>query len=72
MTRPTFLDVDPFEVVWLSCEVTVDGERLAVEQHVAAAAWDDPEARKHIERSMRYKIMERVLEKAPPKIEVRR
>lgn len=59
-------------IVELSCTATVGGERVVVRQVIHAAAYDDPEARRHIEHALRQKLMLAVLEKWTPVVKVRR
>jgi hypothetical protein len=59
-----------FDQVRLSCKVTIGGREQELSQVVAAAAYDDPEARKLIEKQFRRELMEKILEDWTPVIRV--
>ena len=56
----------------LYCRATVGGQEVVVQQSVAEPVYDDPVARRAIEDHLRYRLMQKILEKWTPKIHVRR
>lgn len=58
--------------VMLRCTATVQGERIEVRTTVDAAAYEAPELREMLREQIRRKLMEAILEKWTPVIEVRR
>lgn len=63
---------DPLARVRLSCKATVAGEELEVSLVVVQPVYDDPEARKLVEKQLRLALMDKILEKWAPVIRVRR
>lgn len=61
-----------FHKVHLECRAEVGGEIVSVSLELVEAAYDDPVARKHIEGSLRQALIQKIMEKCPPKIRVRR
>ena len=61
-----------FRKVALECRATVGGEVIFVRIELVEAAYNDPVAREHVEASIRHALLEKILEKCPPKIRVHR
>lgn len=75
MTRlsgPLGLESDFNQVVELTVEADVGGEKIACMQHCLAGVYNDPEARKAIEQALRQALMMQILKKWSPVIKVRR
>lgn len=58
--------------VELTVEAQVGSERIVVKDMVLAPVYDDPDARRAVEANLRYKLMQSILDKWKPKIQVRR
>ena len=58
--------------VALECRAEVGGEVVSVSVELVEAAYNDPVARAYIEGSLRLSLIEKIVEKYPPKIHVRR
>lgn len=54
----------------LTCEANVGGERLYMQTEIVEAVYNDSEARKLIEKSIREALMIKILEKWTPVIKV--
>lgn len=54
----------------LSCKAVVAGEELEVSMSVAEPVYDDPEARKLVEKQLRLALMDKILEKWTPVVKV--
>lgn len=65
------MDADPFRVTEMMCEATVAGEKVRVTQQVMGVVADDPEAYKHIEQSLRIKLMHEILKRWKPVVKTR-
>lgn len=61
----------PGEVI-VYCEAEVAGEKLTAQEVVPDIVWEDPEARKAIEKAVRAKLMYAILEKWTPAIKTER
>lgn len=60
---------NPFPQYELSCRAEVNGMRVEVRQLVDARLYDqNRDARYHIERELRHRLIEEILKQAPPKI----
>jgi hypothetical protein len=63
---------DSMARVELTIEAQVGSDRIVIKDMVLAPVYDDPDARKAIEAQLRYKLMQSILDKWKPKIQVRR
>lgn len=60
------------DVVLLTCELTVNGERIQVHQRVHAEVWNQPDAAEHAMNALRQALIDKLIETHPPKVTVRR
>jgi hypothetical protein len=58
--------------VELTATARVNGEEVQVKLSVDPFAWTETDAREHIVREVQFKLLEKILEKAPPRIDIRR
>lgn len=58
------------EMVTMTCEASINGERIQVRQAVVRAVYDDPEILKHIEEGLRMELGIAIVKKWKPKITV--
>ena len=58
--------------ITLTCSAAVGGERLFVQTQIVEAVYNEPNARKAVEESLRRTMMEKILERWTPVIKVER
>ena len=60
------------EIVRLTCEAEVGGERLVARLEIPGDVYDDLGARQNAEHHLRMKLAEKIIEKFPPKVSAER
>lgn len=65
LVRPLFTQVE------VTCEIVVNGEKVAVRQLVDGELWADPQLRKHATEIVQMALLTEVFKKFPPPVTVR-
>lgn len=60
------------DMIELKCEIRVGDEVINVTMQVTTELYNDPDARVSIERHLRFGLFEKVIDRFPPEVSVRR
>jgi hypothetical protein len=60
------------EMIRLTCSITVQGAVITATMQVPSEMYDDPAGRVSVERHLRFKLFEKVIDKFPPNISAER